>query len=136
MIAAVCIEDRGGMCFCGRRVSRDSAQQADLLALAGERRLRMNRKSAALFPGTDVTAEEDFLEKAGPGEVCFVEDRPLRPVLDRLEQLVVYRWNRTYPSDLQLDLDPAADGFVLTEQKEFPGSSHETITREIYERRG
>ena len=132
MIAAVCIEDRGGMSFCGRRVSRDRVQQADLLAWCAGRRLWMNGKSAALFAGAGITADEDFLEKAGPGEVCFVEDRPLAPVLDRLEGLVVYRWNRTYPSDRKLDLDLSC--FTLTEQTEFPGNSHETITREIYER--
>lgn len=135
MIAAVCMEDRGGMCFCGRRVSRDKAQQADLLAWCAGRVLWMSEKSAALFAQADreIRTDENFLDLAGRGEVCFVEDRPLLPVLDRLEQLVVYRWNRAYPSDRKLDLD--LDRFVLTERTEFPGNSHETITREIYERR-
>ena len=133
MIAAVCIEDRGGMRFCGRRVSRDRAQQADLIALCGGEPLWLNAGSAGLFQGQNITVDEAFLTKAGPGQVCFVEDQPLTPVLDRLERLVVYRWNRTYPSDFKLDLDLA--DLVRTEQTEFPGNSHETITREIYERR-
>lgn len=135
MIGAVCIEDRGGMLFNHRRVSRDRAQQTDLLLYCAGRRLWMNAYSAALFSqdAENITVDEDFLHKAADGEVCFVEDQLLLPVLERLEALVVYHWNRTYPSDFKLDLDLGC--FVLTEQTEFPGNSHETITREIYERR-
>ena len=132
MIAAVCVEDRGGMLFNHRRVSRDRIQQEDLLELAGGQ-LWIAPFSSALFQDKPVTVDEDFLQKAGPGAVCCVEDRPLLPVLDRLEAVVVYRWNRHYPSDFRLDLDLSA--FTMQEQKEFPGNSHETITREIYVRR-
>ena len=135
MIVAVCIEDRGGMLFNHRRVSRDKAQQEDLLALCGQRTLRIAPSSEALFreQAERVTVDEAFLENAGEGEVCFVEDRPLLPVQERLEKLVVYRWNRSYPSDFRLDL--RLEEWTLTEQREFPGNSHENITREIYERR-
>ena len=61
-----------------------------------------------------------------------MEDRPLAPHLDRLEGLVVYRWNRAYPADVHLDLD--LSDFRLESGQDFPGSSHETITREIYRR--
>ena len=135
MIGAVCIEDRGGMLFNHRRVSRDQVQQADLLAYCADRKLWMNAYSAALFSqnADQIMVDEDFLHQAAEGEVCFVEDQPLLPVYERLEALVVYRWNRTYPPDFKLDLD--LNSFVLMEQKEFPGNSHETITREIYMRR-
>lgn len=133
MIVAVAIDDRGGMMFNHRRVSRDRAQQADLLDFCGERTLWMNAYSAPLFAGERITADEAFLQKAGPDEVCFVEDQPLQPSAERIDTLVLYRWNRTYPADMKLDLDLTA--FALTETREFPGNSHETITREIYERR-
>lgn len=135
MIAAVCIGDGGGMLFNRRRVSRDRAQQEDLLALCEEGRLWLGPCSAALFgwAAERVTVDDAFLEKAGPGEVCFVEDRPLSPLAERLEAVVLYRWNRAYPADVWLDLELA--GFQLAERTEFPGTSHEKITRELYRRK-
>lgn len=134
MIAAVCIGENGAMCFNHRRVSRDREQQADLLRLSAGHTLWMAPFSAKLFGDqAELRADEGFLRLAEPGEFCFVEDRPLLPVLDRVEALVLYRWNVAYPADLCLDIDLSA--FVLRESLDFPGSSHEKITREIYERR-
>lgn len=135
MIAAVCIGEGNGMLFNRRRVSRDRRQQEDLLAFCGNGRLWMGGCSARLFAwaAERVTVDEDFLDKAGPGEVCFVEDRALAPAADRVEAVVLYRWNRAYPADVRFDLD--LSGFQLAERTEFPGNSHEKITREIYRRK-
>ncbi|MDO4315497.1 MAG: ribonuclease Z [Oscillospiraceae bacterium] len=135
MIAAVCIGDGDGMLFNRRRVSRDRAQQEDLLALCGDGRLWLAPYSAPLFAwaAERVTADDGFLEKAGPGEVCFVEDRALAPAADRVEAAVLYRWNRAYPADVRFDFD--LTDFRLEERTEFPGTSHERITREIYRRK-
>lgn len=123
------------MLFNRRRVSRDRRQQEDLLALCGDGRLWMDGYSAPLFSwaAARVTVDEDFLEKAGAGELCFVEDRALAPAVDRVEAVVLYRWNRAYPADVRLDLD--LSGFQLAERTEFPGNSHEKITREFYTRK-
>ena len=135
MIVAVCVEDRGGLAFNRRRVSRDALQLADLLAFCRGRRLWAAPCSKALFPNGEASLDEDFLSKAAPGELCFVEDRALLPYLDRVEAAVLYRWNRTYPHDLTLDLRPEEAGFTLAEKTEFAGSSHEKITREVYLRK-
>ena len=132
MIAVVCVDDRNGMLFNQRRVSRDRAQQEDLLALCGGDKLWINGFSAKLLePFADrIIVDEDFLRLAGPGTYCFVENQPLLPWQERLEGVILYRWNREYPSDVKLDLD--LTGFELRERVEFPGSSHGRITREIY----
>ena len=136
MIASVCVDDRGGMLFGRRRVSQDRAQRADLLARCAGRRLWVNGYSAPLFGEDDgISVDEAFLTKAEAGEVCFVENQPLRPVLERLEGLMVYRWNRAYPASVYLDIDPLAEGFSLAESGEFSGTSHKKITWELYERR-
>lgn len=133
MIAAVCIDDRNGLLFNRRRLSRDRAQQEDLLALCGGEPLWLAPYSAPLFDWAPerVRIDEAFLEQAAPGDVCFVEDR--QPPAEKLEGLILYRWNRAYPSDVQLELDLSR--FILTERTEFPGTSHETITRERYTRK-
>ena len=133
MILAVCIDDKNGMTFNRRRQSRDSAQQADLLAWCGSRTLWMHPYSAPLFADSDIRADEAFLEKAAEGEVCFVEMCSLKGMEKRAETVILYRWNRVYPADLRLELDLSA--YRLAETVEFSGTSHETITREIYQRK-
>ena len=74
--------------------------------------------------------DESFLEKAGPGEPCFVEDRSVAPFAGRVERVVLYRWDRAYPADLYWDL--SLEGWTLARREEFPGFSHEIITKEVY----
>ena len=64
----------------------------------------------------------------------FAEVRTAGKLLPLTDKLVIYRWNRQYPADMRWDVDPAEAGFTLTERHEFPGSSHETITKEVYVR--
>lgn len=135
MIAIVCLDDCGGMLFNRRRQSRDREQIADMLALVGEGRLLCDPYSRTLFPpeGRQPVFSEAFLETAEAGDFCFVENRALLPYLDKIEAVVVYKWNRTYPRDTVLDI-PLPGDLRLTESRELAGYSHETITRERYER--
>ena len=134
MLIAVCVDDRNGMAFNGRRLSRDRAQLADLLAFCAGRHLWAGPVSASLLEGSGAEVAADFLDRAGVGDACFVQDRALTSYLDRIEGLLLYRWNRAYPADTWLDLDLAA--FELTDRRELAGTSHERITRECYLRKG
>lgn len=136
MIAILCIDLRYGLMFGGRRQSRDRLVLEDIQNLCGQKPLRMNEYSGRLFlqygfPCPNVS--EHFLDEAGPGDFCFVEDAPLSDVRDKLEKLILYQWNRTYPADLYFNPE-LINGWTRTETKEFSGSSHQTITREVYER--
>ena len=64
----------------------------------------------------------------------FAEDVPAEEMLKKTKKIVLYRWNRHYPSDVTWEPDLASMGFALTETIEFPGTSHEKITREVYVR--
>ena len=134
MRVAVCIDDFGGMTFNGRRQSRDRELTADLVREAGEGKLRISPFSADLFEADAVAVSADFLAEAAEAELCFLEDQPLLPHLDRVDELILYRWNRRYPRDLLFDVDPVAAGLRLVEQTEFRGYSHEKITKERYTR--
>lgn len=135
MVLVICVDDKGGMAFNGRRQSMDRLLRADLLQTVGEAPLWMSPYSAKQFDPApaNLRAAEDFLDRAGKGAYCFAEFPPLAPVLDRAEGLVVYRWNRTYPADRHLDFHPA-DTFTLVSAADFPGSSHKTLTKEVYTR--
>lgn len=134
MILALCVDDKNGMAFNGRRQSMDKLLRADLLEAAGERPVWVSPYTARQFhpAPANLRAAEDFLDRAGPGEICFAEFPPLAQVLDRVEGIFLYRWNRTYPADQSLDFDPAGAGFRLAETRDFPGSSHKTLTKEVY----
>jgi len=133
MIAVVCVDDRNGTLFHNRRQSQDRCLREDLLSICPGP-LRMNGYSARLFTGCGerLAVSEGFLEEAGPGEWCFVENIPLAPWTGKLEALVLYRWNRAYPADTHLDVP--LDAFLLMDKQDFPGASHETLTRETYQR--
>ena len=132
----VCLDDRLGMAFNRRRQSRDRLVTEDIARTVGKGPLRMAAYSRTLFEAYPELpcVGEDFLSGAKEGDWVFLEDRPLGDRADRLRRLVIYRWNRHYPSDLTFDLDPLREGFRLTERTEFGGYSHETITKEIFER--
>ena len=137
MIPIVCVDDQGGTMFNGRRQSQDRLLRRHLLDMLHGGQLWMSAYSRRQFGAWEdgrITVDEDFLAKAPPGAYCFVEGQPLAPFLERMEGLVLFRWNRVYPADTCLDL-PLADGsWRLTDRAEFPGSSHEKITKEVYRR--
>ncbi len=135
MIIFICTDKNKGLLFNQRRQSRDEAVLKDILDTAGEQ-LWMNAYSSKLFVGVPdrIRIEEDFLECAPLGSSCFVENIPLKPYEEQVERLVLYNWNRVYPGDTYLDLDLEQD-WEMIERKEFGGTSHEKITREIYRRK-
>ena len=135
MIVVVAVDDGYGMMFNKRRQSQDEKLREHLLALCSGKRLRMNEYSAKQFATSDTgTAElcvdEAFLDKAGIGEYCFVENGSLKPYLASIEKLLVYKWNRKYPADITLDIRPEEQEFTCTIMEEFVGKSHEKITVE------
>lgn len=135
MILIVCADDALGMMFNHRRQSRDRAVCADILKLTEGKKLWIKPYSAPLFsdaPDGAVTVAEDCLDHAGMGEYCFVEDCSAAPWAARVEQVILYRWNRRYPADLRFDIPLEPPCWRLAEQTDFAGNSHETITREVY----
>ena len=129
----VCADDRLGMMFHKRRLSRDRIVVNRIIELSGETVLWMDPYSKSLFSDMacdNFRTDSAFLEKAGHGEYCFVENRSLRKYESEMESLIVCYWNRRYPADFYLDIP-------LTEWKEiarneYPGYSHEKITEITY----
>ncbi len=134
MILLVCIDDNGGMMFNLRRLSRDSAVIKDIVQNVSKE-IWMNEYSKPLFDGSgaECRVSEDFLGKAAAGECCFVENLGVAEVLNKAERLIVYKWNRRYPSDFSLDIKLFDDRLFIRDRSEFAGSSHEKITKEVYD---
>lgn len=135
MIVFLCADKKNGMAFHQRRQSLDRAVRADILAMAAGKPIWMTPYSARQFKESEAVLQvsEVPLCKAGKGALCFVEFPPLVSSLDRIETLVIYRWDRVYPADQWLDLDLKA-GFQMVSSCDFSGYSHEKITKEVYQR--
>ncbi|MBQ6702030.1 MAG: ribonuclease Z [Clostridia bacterium] len=128
----VCLDDNNGMMFNNRRQSRDSSVKRVILQMAKGKRLFMNKYTGKLFAGADIVIDDCFLKLAEEGDWCFVENESIAEHFDRIESLVVFRWNRVYPSDRRLDIDTGK--MVLEESFDFVGSSHDKITCEIWKK--
>ena len=129
MILVLCVDDEMGMAFNGRRQSRDKAVYRDIIEMAGGKRIRMSERSLKLF--------EDFdgvfcagLKDSDEDELCFVEFEPVEKLAEFAEKVILYRWNRRYPADLYCSIP--LENWAKAETLEFPGNSHELITREVY----
>lgn len=132
MTCYVCLDDKNGMYFNHRRQSRDAAVLADIQNSIGTV-LAIDAPSQTLIAeaGIDyVLAPEDLSQLPGDAHF-FLEFRPAREAL-AADTMVVYHWNRRYPADGWFDIDLTDAGYTLTETVEFPGKSHDTITKEVY----
>ena len=127
MILALCVDNGFGLMFHKRRQSKDAAMRQRLLQLSGGQ-LRMSSYSATQFD-EPVYSGADYLSDAQNGDWCFVENGDYEAFSDQIEQIILFRWNRDYPADLHFRF-PGKWQLVSTE--DFPGTSHDTITQEVY----
>lgn len=135
MIAIVCVDDDDGILFHQRRVSRDRILNQWILDATGGRKFWMRAYSKELFGDAgNIVVCEDYLEQAEAGAYCFVEDGSLGSYADKVESLLVCRWNRRYPSDVKLPEALEAEFAVRSVVAEFAGSSHDKITVEEWKR--
>lgn len=134
MTLIVCVDDRFGMLFNRRRQSKDQALRADMLELTKNHKLWMNGYSASQFAENagNICVHEAFLEQADPKDYCFVENADIAQYAPVASSVILYRWNRVYPADLRFPAELFADRWHLESRVDFPGTSHETITREVY----
>ena len=162
MILLVCVDDALGMAFNHRRQSMDRALRDRLRTVCAGKNLFLSPYSMKQFEkdqaDTDLTmeasysaatassgtastalpvrfhADDYYLSQAGAGDFCFVETDDVLPLESQAEAIILYRWNRHYPSDLTFRIPLAGHGWRLTAVTEFPGFSHERITEEVYKK--
>lgn len=128
----VCMDERGGFCFFGKRQSRDKAVIEIILTTVKQKRLFMNKYSSALFEDiSNLVVREDFLDAAEKDDYCFVENTDFSHFKEKTDTVIIFCWNRAYPYDKKITEDFLKD-FALKEKNEFKGNSHDKITKEIY----
>ena len=137
MIIIACVDDNLGMMFNHRRQSQDQILRERVLEATKDSKLWMNHYSAKQFPenaAPQINVDDSFMSEAGSGEYCFVENCDVTPCLRWVEMIILYRWNRSYPSDQAFSINLSTREWKLIHTEDFAGSSHERITEEIYTR--
>lgn len=132
MIVILCLDDKKGMMFNNRRQSKDKFVIQDILKLVDGKKLLISSYSESLFQGLEskLIIDDNFLNNATEEDYCFVENNNLKDFSEKIEKIIVYKWNRIYPSDLKLEI--TIQDWNLIGRFEFVGNSHDKITREVY----
>lgn len=134
MILVVCVDDNNGLMFNNRRVSSDKAVISDVISFCNSRKISVSPYSSSLFNGFEscIAVSNHCLDSQA--EVCFAECGDFLQVKDSVDMLILYKWNRRYPSDLKFPVDLFISSMKLQSTQDFAGNSHPCITREVYVR--
>ncbi len=131
IIAAV--DDSMGLMFNGRRQSQDKVLREHIIADTKGVKLWMSEYSAKQF-GKDLpenaVVSDTFMDEAAEGEYVFIEGEYGKIDENRIEEVILYKWNRKYPGDVFLKIDFGS--LRIYETQDFSGTSHEKITKEVY----
>lgn len=136
----ICADERWGMAFNKRRLSRDTVQREHMLTLTADSELWMSPYSAKLFTGTakapvplpeNIRTADEYMFLAGTDDFVFAEREDISAWLPRIDSLYVYHWGRLYPSDLRVSEQFRAH-FVPVRTERLVGSSHEEMIFEEY----
>ncbi|WP_455539165.1 hypothetical protein [Terrisporobacter sp.] len=130
----ICLEDNNGMMFNKRRVSQDVIVREDIYKSLDGKSLIMNNYSFKMFQ-KDNKDENIVVSENLPIDdkenFQFIEDKHLSEFEDMIDKIIVYYWNRRYPSDFKFDIDFSNGRWEVISEEEFPGKSHEKITKKV-----
>lgn len=131
----IALEDKGGYLFNGRRLSSDKNLITDILNDFPDKEIFMDEKSIPLFEEKyNSVSHLAALDDLNTGCVFFAEFDLPESIIDIVDTIVIYKWNRRYPADKFFDKEILSD-FNLISTYDFPGNSHEKLTKCIYKRK-
>lgn len=131
MIAILCLDENFGMMFNSRRQTMDSVVRADIMNTYDK--VIMSEYSKSQFEEIfhDRIDEVSSFQYIKDG-VLFVEDVEIDDY-SIFDTIVVYYWNKKYPSDLRFD-ESILNRYDNIESTRIKGSSHDEIDRVVYKR--
>ncbi len=136
-----CLDKNNGMSFHGKRQSRDEVVIKDIVNFISENnyKLIMNENSYRLFlkynseindMKSNFICYKDSEELYDDVDYCFVETFNIEKIKDEIKELIIYRWDKVYPSTIKFDV--SCTTLDLFKADEIIGRSHEKIIREVY----
>lgn len=129
MTIILCLDDKNGLSFNNRRQSRDRILIEDIMQ---NDNVYILERSACLFAEYSVNKVNDVSDLPNDA-VYFHEITDPKDILDQFDTIIIYRWNRHYPSDVKFDF--TMNDYEKIYEEEFVGFSHDKITKEVYNKR-
>jgi hypothetical protein len=134
LTVAVTVDDKMGVSFNKRRQSRDKLLIEDLCK-STDGIIYVTSYSAPLFEDFPdrIKIVDDPISDCPEGGCCFLELTEISNHVNNISKLIIYRWNKIYPSDKKLEIDTNECNLKLVSSYDFAGKSHNKITKEIYQ---
>lgn len=119
------LDEKNGMMFNNRRQSKDEVVKKYIKEIIGEETLYLSAYSKKYYDfGKEVNKFNNSMSFA------LVEDPKNMPL--SIDKFIIFYWNRHYPADSFFNCD--LNKYVVTNETEIVGKSHEKITVRTYER--
>lgn len=133
MILIVCVDEKNGMLFNNRRQSRDKKIIERIVEQTKNKKLWITSFSQELFNDSEANnliIDDNIATKMGKEDYCFVENIEIKTIIEKIDKIILYNWNRSYPADRYLEIN--LEKWVVESEEEFAGHSHAKITQKIY----
>lgn len=133
MSVFICVDEKMGLLFREKRLSRDRQVIHDIVEIAHSP-IYIESYSAVLFNGLcdDFVIKECLEPQLTKNYCCFLENMQINNFIHSADEVIIYSWNRIYPSDFFLDVDFIKYNFKNVSTHDFKGHSHDKITRRIF----
>lgn len=128
MTIILCLDDKNGLSFNNRRQSRDKILIEDIMQ---NDNVYILERSAYLFAEYSVNKVNNVSDLPDDA-VYFHEITDPKNIINQFDTVIIYRWNRHYPSDVKFEF--AMNNYKKTYEEEFVGFSHDKITKEVYKK--
>ena len=134
MTLILCIDDNGGIAFCGKRQSKDRVVLEDIRRISEGGCLWVSPYTQALF--MEYGLEEIMPQlhtdtvpgaRAQTGDYLFWEAGVEFPAGKKIEQMVLYVWGRSYPATETAQFPKGA--WALESVESLQGYSHPEIVK-------
>ena len=128
MTIILCLDNKNGISFNNRRHSKDKILIEDVIK---HDNICIRENSKILFSNHQVRIINNISDLPADA-VYFHEITNPENIIDLFDTIIIYRWNRHYPSDIQFNFK--TDLYKKILEEDFIGSSHDKITKEIWRR--
>ncbi len=136
----LCLDEKNGISFNNRRQSRDCCIISDICKMLTDTGdgnfdppfLYISPSSKVLFEDSEIILKicDDPVKDCPRDGTCFLECPVSEDQIPLIHQLVIYRWQCSYPADKYFSFPE--EGFEMAYDKTIQGYSHETIIKEVY----
>ena len=133
MVLITCVDQKNGLGFNGRRQTSDSAVYADICKYAVDHFCGLEMAPVtlkAIMQYLSLNGDEEHPIVTEAKEARFAELDDCKGLDDIYDTLILYRWDKTYPADMFLEI--GLQNYQLVESQELHGTSHEKIVKETY----